>query len=447
MELQGTNVLEMQEKASALLGDASKLLSAEGRSAEDAEKAERMYDEAMGIKSAISRLLEIKKAGDEIAAMAARAPVQPDKDASIDGTRSPMEFKSMGEMLQGVYAATFRGRTDPRLSSFVDPSEPDHGKVEKSGWIDTESKDLQEAIGASGGFLVPEEQRTELLSFDPSDQFYIRDRCTVIPMRRRAVRIPVLDQTGTTADQPHWWGGVLAKWTEELAEKGETQPSFRQVQLVAHKLVCYTESGDELLADSGISLAAFLGSAFRGVIRWYEEYAYLRGTGAGQPLGVIGAPVTLTEPRSGANTFDITDIINMLQLFQGRNPVWVASRRCLATLMQLNGPAGNASYVFMPSARDGVPHTLFGYPLVFSEACPNLGTEGDLGLYDWSFYVVGDREAVTIDASKHFRFQHDITAWRAVRRIAGMPWMSAPITYQDGTTQVSPFVVLTDAAS
>jgi len=243
-------------------------------------------------------------------------------------------------------------------------------------------------------------------------------------------------------------GGILAKWTEELGQKEETEPTFRQVQLVAHKLVCYTEAGDELLADSGVSLAAFLGSAFRSVTQWYREYAYLRGTGAGQPLGVIGAPVTLVEPRSAAETFDITDIINILQQFMGRAPVWIASRRCLATLMQLNGPIGSAApgYVFMPSAREGIPHTLFGYPLVWSESCPNLGTEGDLGLYDWKFYVAGDREAVTVDSSKHFRFQNDITAWRAVCRIAGMPWMSAPIMYQDGVTQVSPFVVLGDAA-
>ena len=440
-----TRMQEMHEEAGAILAGAEKLLANTERTAEDGEKAEKMYQDAMRIKGDIDRLMQIKAAAADIAAMADREPVQPDQDKAkkVDGTRADLgEFKSLGTMLQGVFAATFRGRSDPRLVPFVDPSEPDHAKTDKSGWL--EAKDLQEAIGASGGFLVPEEQRGELLSFEPSDQFYIRDRCTVIPMRRRAIRIPVLDQTGTTAGQPHWWGGILAKWTEELGEKEETEPTFRQVQLVAHKLVCYTEAGDELLADAGISLAAFLGSAFRSVVRWYEEYAYLRGTGAGQPLGVIGAPVTLVEPRSAAGSFDITDIINMVEQFQGRSPVWIASRQCLSNLMLLNGPTGNASYIFMPSARDAMPHNLFGYPLFFSEACPAPGTEGDLGLYDWKYYVAGDRDAITVDSSKHFRFQNDITAWRAVRRVAGMPWMSAPITYQDGSTQVSPFVVLGD---
>lgn len=440
----GTRIAEMQGEAAFALKQASAILTKADASAEEREKANAMYEDAMSIKERIETLLQIKHAAADFAAMADTAPVQPDKDEAkkTDGTRADMSFKNMAEMLQGVYAATFRGRDDPRLVPFVDPSEPDHAKMTKDGWL--EVKDLQEAIGASGGFLVPEEQRGELLSFDPADQFYIRDRCTVIPMRRRAVRIPALDQTGTTSGQPHWWGGILAKWTEELGEKEETEPKFRQIQLVAHKLVCYTEAGDELLADAGVSLAAFLGAAFRGVIRWYEEYAYLRGTGAGQPLGVIGAPATLVEPRAVAGAFDITDIINMVEQFQGRSPVWIASRQCLSNLMQLNGPAGNASYIFMPSARDAMPHTLFGYPLFFSEACPVLGNEGDLGLYDFKYYLAGDREAITVDASKHFKFQNDITAWRAVRRVAGMPWMSAPITYSDGTTQVSPFVVLGD---
>jgi regulation of enolase protein 1 (concanavalin A-like superfamily) len=33
-----------------------------------------------------------------------------------------------------------------------------------------------------------------------------------------------------------------------------------------------------------------------------------------------------------------------------------------------------------------------------------------------------------------------------VHRVDGQPWLNAPLTYQDGTTQVSPFVTLTDHA-
>jgi hypothetical protein len=32
--------------------------------------------------------------------------------------------------------------------------------------------------------------------------------------------------------------------------------------------------------------------------------------------------------------------------------------------------------------------------------------------------------------------------WRFVQRVDGRPWLEAPITLQDGSSQVSPFVVL-----
>jgi hypothetical protein len=32
--------------------------------------------------------------------------------------------------------------------------------------------------------------------------------------------------------------------------------------------------------------------------------------------------------------------------------------------------------------------------------------------------------------------------WRVVERVDGQPWVERPITLQDGSTQVSPFVAL-----
>lgn len=441
MEIVGTQVLEMKQETTRLLADAEAIYANAEASAEDRENAGEMFDNAMGIKERLDKLVAIKAASEGVAGIAEHEQ-KDDKDGK--GPLGSGQFKSMGEFYRAVYASTFKGIHDPRLVLHDDPTEPGHSTASTDGWIES-TKDLVESIGASGGFLVPTEDRTELLQWTP-DVSEIRQRATIIPMRRRSVRIPTLDQTGTTAGQPHWWGGILAKWTEEVAEKDETEPTFRQITLTAHKLVCYTEAGDELLADAAISLEAFLGAAFKEVINWYSEHAFVNGTGAGQPTGIVGAGATLTVPRAAAGAIDINDVVGMLESFQGRSPIWLASRQALSNLMLLNGPALNPSYVFMPSARDAMPHNLFGYPLYFSEMCPALGTAGDLILADWSKYLIGERQAITVDSSKHYKFQNDITSWRAVARLDGQPWLSAPLTYQDGVTQVSPFVVLGDAA-
>lgn len=323
------------------------------------------------------------------------------------------------------------------------------GTSVKSQWGGQEAKvSMAEGQGATGGFLVPTEFLAELLAVLWENNI-IRGRATVIPMRRRQINIPTVDQTSTTADQPHAYGGILATWTEEAGSKAQHDPAFRQVELVAHKLVCYTRASDELLDDSAIGLDAFLRSnmGFAGAIRWQEDWAFLRGTGVGQPLGIINAAATVRVARAAAGAVGINDIVNMVEAIHGDRPIWHIARSLMSNLLLLNGPAANPTYVFIPNAREGVPATLFGYPIEWSEKNPALGVAGDIVLADWSYYLIGDRQAMTIDSTNIERFRWDETSWRAVHRVDGQPWLSQPITIADGTTQISPFVILADAAA
>jgi HK97 family phage major capsid protein len=402
-------------------------------SADEMAEVGRLTQEVKEFQDKAARLGDLHRMAQEIGAMQEKvaAPVP------------SSQWKSAGEFLQSVHAATFRGYMDQRLGKpWFEKGEPEAPHKAGTGamWA-TETKDLVENVGASGGFLVPVEQQEQLLQV-PGPELVVRPRATIVPIRRRQIQWPVLDQTNTTSGRPAWYGGVLAKWTEEAAQKDETEPVFRQIDLVAHKLVLYTEASDELLEDSAISLEALLGSLYQGAGSWYEEDAFVSGTGAGQPLGVINAGATFVQARAAAGAIGLVDIINMLEHFQGSNPIWMITRSALPSLMQLNGPAGNASYVFMPNARDGMPGYLFGYPVFWSEHCPLIGSRGDIILADWKMYLVADRKALTIDASKHYRFRYDLTSWRGVKRVDGQPWLSQPVYYSDGTTQVSPFVIL-----
>lgn len=435
--IQDTRLAELHAKASKILQDANALMVNPDITSEATGKALAMMEDYKKIKGDIDTLIQIKRAGEEFAALA----VKPKKDD--DQPASGKDFKNLGEFLCEVHDITFRGKPNRRIKSWRDSSEPDSGQhTGKNGWL--ESKDLVESIGASGGFLVPTEQSASLLSWEMTgDNMLVESRATKIPMRRRSIVLPALKQDGTTSGQPHWWGGVLAKWTEETGTKEETQPTFRQVELVAHKLVCYTEASDELLEDSAVSLEALLTSMFRGVTLWERQNAYINGSGAGQPLGLLQAPATLVHPINVAGALNVSDFAGMLEKFQGSNPVWFASRRWMSALIQLSGPSGgDADYVFISNARDSVASTLFGYPLFFVEQMPGPGTDGSVLLADWSKYLVGDRQAVTIDSTKIFKFQNDITSWRCVSRVDGQPWLNLPFTWSDGTTQTSPFVML-----
>lgn len=429
---------ELLEQSNALIEKAKALTSKEDAGAEDFTNARAMIEDAKELKERCKTLAELETMANE-KAKEAEAKGKERKD------KSP--FNTLGEYLYAIWKASKFHELDGRLK-FVrmrDDPAPEFNPQNK-GWV--ESKDLVENTGADGGFLVFPEFRADLFMLTEF-QRYVRERALVVPMRARQVQVPVLDQTGTTSGQSNIYGGVVPKWTEEAKEKDESDPEFRQFGLVAHKLVVYTEVSDELLADSAIGLEALLRRLMGGAISNEEEYTFIQGTGAGQPLGIVDANcnVTLRVARQTANQINVQDILNMLSEFMGQKPIWLAHQSTMPQLLALNGPAGNPSYVWISNLRDGPPARLMGYPVYFTENNPTLGSEGDIALCDWSKYVIGDRQTLTIDNSMHYRFRYDLTAWRAVHRVGGRPWLSQPLTLRDGTTQVSPFVILDDAVA
>jgi HK97 family phage major capsid protein len=353
---------------------------------------------------------------------------------------SASEFKTWGEFLYEVWSAEnpkMKGPPDSRLVYFKDD--------DPAGQV----KDMSGQTSTSGGALIPVEFQATLMAA-MATRSIVRSRATVIPMRRRQLEMPVLDQTGTTAGRPHWFGGLQFYWMEEGGDKTASDAQFRSLALVARKLIGFTRAADELLDDAAISLDAFLSGpmGFAGGAAWMEDYAFLRGTGAGQPLGVINSPAAISVTRQTAGTVTYDDLANMLEAFlPSGNGVWLASQSLMSDLVTMTGPSGNPSYLWNGVAGQSiagrVPGTLLGYPIIWDEKIPRRGYSGDIGLYDLSYYLIGDRQSTTVESTKFEAWKEDKTSWRMVHRVDGRPWLSAPFTYEDGETQVSPFVKLT----
>lgn len=415
---------EMLTEAKRLFAEARELL-ANDPDPDALARAETLIAEAQDMKARASELVDLDAAIEDLRR----------NDEQVVRTNAS-EFKDWRQFLSAVGMTAMGQRPDARLRFFKDRDEEG-----------MERKDLAEGVGATGGFLVPTEFQAQLQAV-LGEGGIVRQRATPIRMSRRQIQVPVLDQTDTTAGLPAWYGGMQAYWAEEAAEKTETDPNFRQATLTAWKLIMYTRASDELLDDSAISLTDFLTGpmGFAGAIGWYEDYAFLRGTGAGQPLGVVNAAATVTVPRAGAGAVAYSDLTDMMENFlPNGNGVWVISQTVMSELLQLSGPAGNPSYIW-GSAVAGAPNTLLGLPVIWTEKLPALGTAGDVMLADFRYYLIGDRMATTIESTKYDRWRYDQTSWRAVHRVDGQPWLSAPITLQDGTATVSPFVILGDAA-
>lgn len=319
---------------------------------------------------------------------------------------------------------------------------------------------LSEASGTGGGYLVPPEFMATLLRIS-AEKGVVRPRARVIPMTTRTLQIPALEQ-GTPGANGKFQvlGGLVASWTEEATTRAETEPLFRQIELIAHELAGYSVASRSLMADSAVALDALLTGLFADAIAMHEDYAFLAGDGVGKPMGVLNSGALLTGgPNAGvnrttSNQFKLADAAWMLSRMMPSsldNAVWVMSQTLIPYLLQLQDTAGNVVWIpnfYNPSdgQMGGAQHSmvpiLFGRPIIFTEKLPAIGSVGDVLFVDLSFYLLGDRQSIEIAASEHVNFLKNQMTWRFLHRVDGRPWLNAPYKYQDGTTQVSPFIAL-----
>lgn len=432
---------EWAQKSKVLADEALEILQSEDSGAEDLERADKLMSESASYFERSKAMTELESQKQAHIALMKNAENEQLENKDLENEEKAKTWKSPGEFFSAIQALRSQNMVDARLH-WVNGGTGDHRPISISS-----RKALAENVGATGGFLVQDEAETRLLSV-MNEQSIVAPRAEIIRMNGMSITIPVLDQTDATAGTPSWFGGLVARWEGEASELTETQPNFRQLRLTVRKLTAYTRTSNELVADSAQSLTDFL-LGNRGIpaaLGWTADRAYLRGDGVGKPQGIIGSGAEITTTRATATEVNYADLTSMLTSFlPSASGVWIAHQTIMNQLLQMTGPAGNVAFLW-GGAEKGVPATLLGIPIIFTDRLPVLGATGDIMLADFSYYMIGDRQQITVDTSTEERFQFDQMSWRATMRVDGRPWLSAPITYEDGSTEVSPFVVLGQAA-
>lgn len=304
---------------------------------------------------------------------------------------------------------------------------------------------------ASGGFLVPEAFRAELLSLS-LEASVVRPRARVVPMETSRVIYPYIDDTSHTANV---FGGVQGYWTPESGSMTDVAASFGRMALEAWKLTAFANVPNELIADSAVSFEAFIRSTFPQALAYFADVAFLSGSGAGQPLGILtdanAARVSVAkESGQAADTIVWENIVKMYSRMLPQSlgsAVWVVSPDVfpeLATMALSVGTGGGP--VWLNNGVGGPPATILGRPVIISEKVENLGDQGDINFIDFSYYLVGDRQAMTVASSEHFRFQNGETSFAFVERLDGRPWLQSALTPRNGGPTLSPFVTLDERA-
>jgi HK97 family phage major capsid protein len=295
----------------------------------------------------------------------------------------------------------------------------------------------------AGGFLIPDAFSDQLIGglWDESVIGPLVDkRETDFPEN---MSLPGVDETSRATGSR--WGGVESYFEGEGVEPPTTYPKIRAIKFKATKLTGMVICTEELIRDVTL-LSSHLLRAYSQEAGAQLDRAILVGTGAWLPLGVVGAPGTISVAKDvgqAAGSITSSNIANMWSRLVPscrRKACWIINGDCEAQIELLG--TSSTSGMYFPAGANGNEFPLIkGRPAYVSEFCPLLGSPGDIVLGDWSQYVVidgGVKSAMSLEC-KWLTYEG---AFRFTYRVDGKPIRSAPIQQFNGGVTQAPFVTI-----
>ena len=242
---------------------------------------------------------------------------------------------------------------------------------------------LQVGTDSEGGYLVPDEyERTLIEALQEENMF--RQHAHVLSTESGDRKIPVVASKGT------------ASWIDEEAAYPESDDSFGQVSLGAHKLATMIKISEELLNDSVFDMPSYIAREFARRIGAAEEEAFFTGDGTGKPLGILaatgGAQTGVTAASATAITMDeVIDLFYSLRSPYRKRAVFVVNDATVKALRKLKN--GSSDYIWQLSVTVGAPDMLLGRSVYTSAYMPTIAAGAKSILFgDLGYYWVADRE-------------------------------------------------------
>ena len=355
-----SKVLELKEKRAKAWEAAKAFLdSKQGSnglmSAEDAATYDRMETEVVDLGKEIERL-ERQAVIDAELAKASSAPITNKPNAQLSG-----ETK------------TGRAIDEYRRAFWDNMRNRNSYEIQNALSIGTDSE---------GGYLCPEEYEKKLVEA-LEDEVFFRCLATVIRTSSGDRKIPIVTSKGEAA------------WIDEGGQFPESDDSFGQTSIGAHKLATMIKVSDELLNDSVFNIEQYISKEFGRRIGTKEEEAFFVGDGTGKPIGIFnktgGAETGVTAATTGITFDDVMDLYYSLRAPYRNKATWILNDSTVKAIRKLKD--GNGNYIWQPSVREGEPDRILNRPYRTSIYVPELAAGSRVMAFgDFSYYWIADRQ-------------------------------------------------------
>ncbi|MFC1580042.1 phage major capsid protein [Thermodesulfobacteriota bacterium] len=357
------------------------------------------------------------------------SPAEPKDYRSLFGNDKSMTWEAMGGTKDtGFFSAVLSGRHHPGLRHNIQNT-------------------MGETIPSDGGFLVPSEYAERIHSVALEDEI-IMPRAFVQPMRTNSIKIPGMNIGDHSSNL---MGGFTASYVAEEGSLTEANPKVRQMELQAKKLTGLLRFTSELTEDAPNGEKTIIEICGKG-LAWYRDKSFLKGTGAGEPLGILNAPCLVSvakESGQAADTIVYQNLTKMMaQMYAGsfKNSIWICHQSTIPQLLTLSLAVGTGGDHIPVMTESNGTFSILTRPVIFTEKTEPLGDKGDILMADLTQYVVGLRSGMRFDTSIHANFSTDELLARIIERHDAQPLWDSALTLEDGSTEVSPFVTLAERA-
>jgi len=293
---------------------------------------------------------------------------------------------------------------------------------------------MTNTTGEAGGYLVPSTFIADIMRAT-AEATIVRPRAMPVPL---PCDIPALDQYSTSTPAnglSHYFGGMQWSWGDADETIGETTGEFYNVHMDEIELKGVTKIANSMLRKVS-GLETYLTRLISEGVGYAEDYAYLRGSGVGEPLGVYNSDALATYSVGTFAMEDVEGMVGKLVQGSGANAVFVCNQHLRGDL------AGLVTYV-QGIGQSLVTGTLAGLPLIFSDKLPATLATGGLLLADFSKYLVGPMNAIEIVFDNNAYFGTNKAGLRIVCYTNGTPWMRGKIKTDATPNYVSAFIATT----